>query len=196
MKQLLLFFLSLTTVFTISSCGDDDAPPVENAEEEITRVTARFTNVADNSDVVTAVWFDEDGEGTGDPVIDDIVLDAGTSYLLTLQLENTLVSPAEDISVEVDEEAEEHMFFFEFSDLLFSDPDGNGNVDNRGDAVNYEDSDSDGEPLGLITSWTTADASTGALRIILKHQPGIKTATSTSADGETDMDITFDVVVE
>lgn len=186
----------LLSGFALASCGDDDAPPIENIEEEITRVTARFTNVNDNSDVVTAVWFDADGEGSGAPLIDDIILSPQTSYELELELENTLEDPAEDISEEVREEDDEHMFFFEFTDNLFTDPDGDGNVDNRDDPVNYLDFDAGSLPLGLETSWDTGDLTRGTLRIVLKHQPDIKSATSTVADGETDMDITFEVIID
>jgi len=74
------------------------------------------------------------------------------------------------------------------------DPAGDGNVDNRGDAVNYNDMDAGGQPVGLNTTWTTGDASTadGEFRVVLKHQPdGIKTATSTATDGDSDIDITW-----
>ena len=192
-------FLSLAflaSMLFISACSDDDPPPIENPEEEITRVTARFTNVNDASDVVVAVWFDEDGEGTGAPVIDDIILSRESTYDLELELENTLEDPAEDISEEVREEADEHMLFFGFTDNLFTDPDGDGNIDNRNDPVNYNDFDSQNYPLGLETTWTTGGLTRGELRIILKHQPGIKSATSTSSDGESDMDIIFEVIVE
>jgi hypothetical protein len=51
----------------------------------------------------------------------------------------------------------------------------------------------DGRPIGLTTSWTSAASSTTGkfFRVLLKHQPGIKSNSSTSIDGETDLDITF-----
>jgi hypothetical protein len=102
----------------------------------------------------------------------------------------------EDITEEVREEADEHMFFFSWTDGLFSDPTGNGNVDNRADAVNYDDADGDGLPLGLNTTWSTGPASSGSFRVILKHQPdGIKTATSGSSDGDTDIDISWQISI-
>ncbi len=198
MKSILtanIVILSLAA-FVFSSCGDDDAPPIENMEEEITRITAVFTNRDDASDVITAIWFDEDGEGTIDPVVDDVVLSTNTEYHLELFLENTLADPVEDITNEVKEEASEHMFFFGFTDGMFADPAGNGNIDGRNDPLNYLDADDNTLPLGLETVWTTGDATTGDLQIILKHQPDIKSETSTSADGETDVDISFDVTIE
>jgi hypothetical protein len=199
MKYTRTFFTMLTMAAVavgFSSCSDDDDPPIENQEEEITRVVATFVNVDNGADIVTAEWLDADGEGSGAPVIDDITLAPNTTYTMSLTLENTLESPVEDITVEVEEEDDEHMFFFGFTDALFSDPSGDGNIDNRQDPVNYEDMDDNMQPVGLVTTWTTGDAATGSLRIVLKHQPDIKSATSTADDGESDVDISFDVTVE
>jgi len=69
-------------------------------------------------------------------------------------------------------------------------------VDSRGDAVNYEDEDRNGLPVGLLTRWTTGANASGMFRIVLKHQPELKTASSSSSIGETDLDIEFDIVVE
>ena len=62
------------------------------------------------------------------------------------------------------------------------DPDGDGNIDNRDDPVNYGDMDDGGLPVGLLTDWTTACTVEGNVtdifRVVLKHQPDIKSATS------------------
>lgn len=194
MNRLSIIALSVVTLF--SSCGDDDEPPVVNPEEEITRVELTFTNTADPSDVVSAVWLDEDGDGGQDPTIEPVVLDAEKTYDMDILFTNTLETPPEDITEEVEEEADEHMIFFAFTNDIFQDPAGNGNADNRDDAVNYNDQDSNGWPLGLSTTWTTGAADQGTFRVILKHQPDIKSATSTSADGETDVDITYDLIIQ
>ncbi len=177
--------------------GDDDHG---DGEEVISRVILTFTpEHADEFETVTATWLDEDGEGTGAPTIDPITLIEGAEYVLTMELTNTLETPPEDITGEIDEEAEDHMFFFAFTDGIFGDPAGNGNVDNRGDAVNYNDQDSNGQPLGLSTTWTAGEhtESAGEFTVILKHQPdGQKTATSDVNVGGTDVDITFPLNIE
>ena len=66
---------------------------------------------------------------------------------------------------------------------------------NRADPVNYEDEDDAGFPLGLETTWTTGNAATGTFRVVLKHQPDIKSATSDSTDGESDVDISWEATV-
>ncbi|MEM0941300.1 MAG: hypothetical protein AAGI25_16155, partial [Bacteroidota bacterium] len=88
-----------------------------------------------------------------------------------------------------------HMFFFAFTENLFAAPAGNGNIDNRNDAIIYNDYDKHGHPLGLSTTWKAGvyTESTGEFTVTLKHQPNIKSATSTASDGKSDIDITFPI---
>lgn len=180
-------------VFT--SCSDDDVPEAENEEELITKVELLFSP-NDGGDPITVNAIDPDGEGPESiEPSGSIVLAANTSYQLFLSLENTV--NGEDITEEVEEESDEHMFFFEFTEGLFSSPEGNGNVDSRDDAVNYLDEDVNGLDLGLVTAWITAGAGeSGEFRVVLKHQPGIKSETSESSDGESDVDITWDIEIQ
>ena len=184
----------------LTACGDDDeAPEAENEEEVITDVTLTFTNSADASDVVTASAQDPDGAGVQPLEIqDEITLTSGATYTLGLEILNALdPDDPEDIGEEIDEEDEDHQFFFAFTDGAFSDPDGDGNVDDSGDPVNYNDEDGNGNPVGLSTTWTAGDAlSDGSFRIILQHQPPVddqptKTATSGVDDGDADFDLEF-----
>ncbi|GAB4240026.1 MAG: hypothetical protein Tsb0034_16330 [Ekhidna sp.] len=200
MKNYLILGL-LATSTLLTSCGDDDVPPEENDEEQITRVTLTFTPSGGGS-AVTAVWFDADGEGTGEPTIEEIDLAANTAYNLSIELENTLADDPEEqnITEEVKEEDDEHMFFFGFTSGVFTSPSGDGNIGagSRNDPMNYLDDDGV-NPLGLLTSWETGSATSGAtFTVILKHQPPLeeggapqKSATSTSETGESDVEIDF-----
>lgn len=190
--------LALMAMLFLISCNEDE-PTKEDTPEMITKVTLTFTPAAGGT-AITATATDPDGEGVQDIGIDGpIDLDANTSYTLNLALVNELADPGEagyDITEEVKEEGDEHLFFFSWTNDVFADPAGNGNIDNRADDINYNDEDNTGQPIGLETSWTTAAASTGKFRVILKHQPELKTATSTAGTGETDLDIEFDVNVQ
>jgi len=187
----------------LGACNNDDPEP-ENIPELITKVTLTFTPVGGGS-VVTVTATDPDGDGVQDIKVDGPVnLVKAKQYTLALKLINGLYKPGDDgydLTVEVEEEGDEHQFFFSFSDGVFSSPAGTGNIkDNASSTVgtiNYLDEDDNGLPLGLSTSWTTANAATTAksFRVILKHQPGIKSSTSTSLDGESDLDITFELNV-
>jgi hypothetical protein len=97
-------------------------------------------------------------------------------------------TPAEDITEEILEEADEHQFFFRVTEgitLTFS----------------YEDQDKNGNPLGLKTKMITSQPSLGTLRVTLRHEPN-KTATGVAmgmidnAGGETDIEVDFDFVVQ
>ena len=181
------------------SCDDDDEPTKEDTPEMITKATLKFTPTGAGQ-AVTAVATDPDGEGVQDIGIDGpINLAANTSYNLSIELINELAEPSDaeyNITEEVEEEGDEHMFFFSWTNDVFSDPAGDGNIDNRSDAVNYDDEDGQGQPIGLQSSWTTAAASSGTFRVVLKHQPEIKTATSTSTTGESDLDLEFEINVQ
>lgn len=187
------------TVLLLGACQAEE-PVKEDIPELITRVTLTFTPAGGGTPVTTTA-SDPDGEGVENIKVDGTIsLVVGTSYTLTLSLINELAeetSPEYDITEEVEEEGAEHMFFYAWTGDVFSDPTGNGNIDSRADAVNYEDEDEDGLPIGIVTSWTAgAAASSGTFRLILKHQPGLKSTTSSVDVGETDLDVEFEIEVK
>lgn len=190
---------ALLFVSMFSACSDDD-PEKEDVPELITKATLTFTPVGGGTAIV-ATATDPDGEGIQDLVIDGpINLATGTTYTLNIELINGLAavgSDEYDITAEVQGESDEHMFFFGWTNNVFSNPAGNGNIDARADAVNYNDEDDNGQPLGLSTRWTTAEAAgSGTFQVILKHQPNLKSTTSSSTTGETDLNLTFTITVE
>lgn len=222
---LMAFTLAAVTLTSCEKEEEDDttntddvtAPAEEHDHEVITDVHLVFTNVDDSTDVHEFHAVDPDGEGIQELTVEDeITLDSNKTYTLTFEILNTLEeddhddhdhhghdhkqSPqgeGEDVLAEILEEADEHQVFFAFTNDAFSNPMGDGNIDNAADAVNYEDEDSNGLPLGLETTWTTGGAiSEGMFRVVLQHQPGVKTATSSIADGDSDFDITFVLNIE
>lgn len=189
----------LLGVVLLISCDDDDAPEEENEVEVFTDVTLIFTNTADGTDVVRATAQDPDGIGVQDlQVLDSISLTSGTTYTLTYEILNALdVNDIEDVGEEILDEDNEHQFFFSFTNGVFSNPTGNGNIDNAADPINYNDTDENGNPVGLNTSWTVGEVLTGgSFRVRLQHQPGVKTSDTGYNDGDTDFDLTFVLDVE
>ena len=164
--------------------------------EVITDVTLVFTS--DAGAVVTASAQDPDGEGVQELVVlDEIQLQAGTNYTLTFDIMNNLETPGEDIGDEIAEEDDEHQIFFAWTEGAFSNPTGNGNIDNASDPVNYNDADGNGNPLGLNTSWTAGDPTTAAsFTVRLQHQPDVKTSTSGANDGDTDFELQFRLTIQ
>jgi hypothetical protein len=181
----------------ISGCDDDD-PVREDTPELITKATLTFTPSAGSAVVVTAT--DPDGEGSQDLTVDGpITLQTNQTYVLTIQLINELAEPSDpeyDITAEVQEEGDEHMFFFSWTNNVFADPVGDGNIDNRADDVNYGDQDANSLPIGLQTTWTTGTFGAGSFHVVLKHQPQLKSSTSGSSEGETDLDIQFAITIQ
>ena len=193
--NILLYSLLSLVIFT--ACEDDDVVPEEEEEMEvITDVTLVFTS--DAGAVVTASAQDPDGEGVQELVVlDEIQLQAGTNYTLTFDIMNNLETPGEDIGDEIAEEDDEHQIFFAWTEGAFSNPTGNGNIDNASDPVNYNDADGNGNPLGLNTSWTAGDPTTAAsFTVRLQHQPDVKTSTSGANDGDTDFELQFQLTIQ
>ena len=205
-KTIIVKFLSITFFLTyflvFNGCKEND-PAKEDVPELITKATLTFTpNGGGAAVVVTAT--DPDGEGVQDIKVDGAInLSPTKTYVLSIELINGLAAPTApeyNVTDEVEEEGDEHIFFFAWTNNTFSNPTGNGNVDARADAVNYSggtnSNDANGKPLGLTTTWTSATPTgtstlSGTFRVLLKHQPGLKTDTSDSNTGETDLDLTF-----
>ena len=194
-NYLLIGLVGSSLIFT--SCGDDDSPEEVNDPEVITNVNLVFTNTADATDVVRARAEDPDDLGVEELVVlDEITLTSGATYRLTYEIINNLATdPAERdvLAVDISNELDEHQIFYSFSTDAFTSPTGSGNIAPATGSINYEDEDGSGNPVGLVTSWTAGPALTGGTFIArLQHQPdGQKTATSTSATGDTDFELPF-----
>ncbi|MDO6473194.1 type 1 periplasmic binding fold superfamily protein [Maribacter sp. 1_MG-2023] len=172
--------LSLMATVMTSCSSDDDTPEIINEEEIITTLTVTLTSA---NGTATLQSQDLDGDGPNAPVITADNLTANTTYTGSIELLNETESPAEDITEEVEEEADEHQFFFSLNGSLTD--------------VTYSDEDGDGNPIGLEFELTTGDAGSGSITITLRHEP-TKPNDGTLADagGETDIAQTFTVVVE
>ena len=171
-------------VALLSACNSDvETPTPPNEEEVITTVILTFSNEAGTQ---TFAYRDPDGDGGNPPTQqDEVVLSVNSTYTLDISFLNEAVQPAEDISVEVEEEGAEHQVF----------------IHNPGSSVlpftyTYGDTDANGNPIGLTGTVTTgANASSGTMYVTLKHQPDSKSANSTIADGETDIEVSFAVSI-
>ena len=187
-KTIKILSLILFSLVIITSCSnDDDNPEPVNEEEVITTLTATLTPVG-GSTAITMRSQDLDGDGPNPPVLDvSGDLAAGTTYNGSLELLNETESPAEDITEEVEEEGEEHQFFFSATNSIAT--------------FAYSDMDGDGNPVGLEFTLTAAGAAgSGTITITLRHEPdkdasGVSDGEITNAGGETDISVTFDVDV-
>ena len=181
--NIIIAVIALTTVMVGCSKKDDDVPqPAPNGtttpdheEELITSAILSFVDTAGVQPSVEVAFRDPDGDGGNAPTEHDTIrLVANTYYTATIQLLNESESPAEDITVEVQDEDDEHLFCYTPSST---------NV-----AITRTDSDGTYE-VGIATFWSTGAAATGETVVTLKHQPGEKDGTC--APGDTDIEITF-----
>ncbi len=187
-----VFFLVVPVLILISACKKEDPAPQEQGKL-ITDVDLLFNPVAGGAPLSFSAT-DPENDGEGDLIPDEITLPSGQSFQLFIRLRNDVDNV--DLTKTIEEKSNDHMIYFGFTDPLFDQPEGDGNIDSRGDQVNYIDEDENGLPLGLITGWQTGAPGTGSFRVMLKHQPDLKTATSGSDVGNTDLDLTFSVTIE
>jgi hypothetical protein len=159
----------------------------QNEEELITTVRTSFTQVGGGHSAEFS-WVDIDGDGGSAPVITGDTLLVGTSYNATLLLLNESVSPADTVSNEVADESEAHQFFFSTTGGSLT-------------WASYGDTDSNGLPVGLLSTWVAMGAGSGGITIILRHEPnksaaGVSGGDITNAGGETDIEVVIPYVVQ
>jgi hypothetical protein len=186
MKNLKLIALLVIFVLFSTSCSNDDAPV--NEEEVIT--TVKVTLIG-GGQTITLTSRDLDGDGPNAPVLTPIgggVLTAGTTYTGSTEFLNELESPAEDITVEVEEEGADHQVFYQLPSSIGT--------------VTYTDTDTNGRPIGLnFTLVAGTSGSIGTLTVTLKHLPnktasGVSGGDITNAGGNTDATVSFSVAVD
>ncbi|PNW29163.1 type 1 periplasmic binding fold superfamily protein [Formosa algae] len=184
MNTVKLFTAALFATVLFTSCSsDDDTPEIVNEEEVITTLTVTLTP-SGTGDVITLQTQDLDGDGPDDPVITvSGNLISGEVYQGSIVLLNETVDPAEDITEEVEDESDEHQFFYTVASTLDV-------------STEYTSFDDDGNPLGTTFTLTAGAASTGNLTFTLIHEPTKPNDGLTDAGGETDAEATFSVTVE
>jgi len=166
-----------------TSCSDDDAPDPVNEEEVITTMTITLVPQG-GGDTVTLQSRDLDADGPNPPVVEvSGPFTAGTTYNGSIVLLNETETPPENITEEVEEEAEEHQFFFTVASSLSA-------------SISDENLDGAGNPLGTAFVFTAQGASTGTLTVTLRHDlKKPNDGTLSDAGGETDIAQTFPLVI-
>lgn len=185
MKSFKYLYIPLLSIFiALSSCEKD--PQIPNEEELITTVTYTLTPVSGGDPVIFS-FRDLDGDGGQSPVVVLGRPKANTVYNAVVGLYNESVSPVDTITNEVAAEGLEHQFFYTFSDVNTS--------------FIYTDFDTENHPIGISTKVTTGAPSEGLVTIILRHLPdkfasGVRDGDISNAGGETDIEVSFLIIIE
>lgn len=193
MKTIKLFPIGIFALLFLNSCSKDDnnniiIPPV-NEPEVITTLTATL-NPQGGGTAIILKSKDLDGDGPNAPVITvSGNLTAGTVYNGSLSILNETVSPAENVSEAILAEGVDHQFFFL------------GSPSTIGTAAYIAPFDTNGRPIGLNFTYTAGNAATGNLTIVLRHEPNksaanVSNGDITNAEGETDIQATFPIIVD
>ena len=179
------FFLPVLalTGLMFTSCSDDDAPDPVNEEEVITTMTITLVPQGGGDNVILQSR-DLDGDGPNAPEVTvSGPFTAGTTYDGSIVLLNETETPAENITEEVEEEAEDHQFFFTIASGL------NGSISD-------ENLDGSGNPLGTAFVFEALGASAGTLTVTLRHDlKKPNDGTLSDAGGETDIAQTFNLTI-
>jgi hypothetical protein len=184
MKIIKLFIATAVMAAVFQGCKkDSDLPKLPepvNEPEVITSVKITLTDSSNTANIITASFIDKDGDGGNQPTtFDTIKLKANKTYLASIEIFNHIMN--EDLTEEIEEEANEHLFVFKPTGV------------NLSIAITDFDTNSPALPIGLKSKWRTGATGNGNLQLILKHQPDSKNGTE--APGDTDIDLNFTTTI-
>jgi hypothetical protein len=183
MKTLIPFF---GLFFLISGCQREKVEPGDD-NELITTIKVQFKSITNPSSAVkTFYWRDVQGDGVVDSV-DPIILDKNSTYDMEIALLDETKKPAFDITKEIKEEGDVHLFVYQTNPVGLL-------------AFKIKDLDKNGLAVGLETEVKSQYApGNGKFTVLLKHQPpvnGKAVKNGSEEGGSTDVDITFPVTVK
>ena len=172
----LFFLFSILSLFLFNSCIKSlETPELINEEELITTLVVTL-NSATESLELRYTDLDGDGPNTGEYQLED--LKANTNYTGTLKFLNVTEDPAEDITLEVKEESNDHQVFYVVNGLDV--------------VIESTDLDNNGYYLGTEFTLRTSTTSTGQLQFILRHLPNKPNdGNPATAGGATDLSVSF-----
>lgn len=168
-----LVLLAISTLFLLgfNACGKK-----QNENEMITNV--KLTFFQGGSLKGSFEWKDPDGDGGNNPLPPDTIkLDSGQTYDVNIEFFDQSTADVENLTEEVKAEGKDHFICFTSTPAIAE--------------VSYTDSDGK-YPIGLATKWKIAMQGNGKMRIVLRHQPGVKDGTCDP--GESDVDIEFPMI--
>lgn len=171
MKKAFFFF----GLLLLAACDPEEVEEQENIN------TVKILVKDGTTTVGTFQWTDPDGVGINLPRIDTLRLAPNKTYQISLSFWDASQTPNKDFTDEIVSESVAH--------LVLHAPSSGLNL-----SINNQNRDSNGRALGQTADYVTTAASTGTLRLLLKHEAD-KSAANPAATGETDVDVTFPCII-
>ena len=138
------------------------------------KVISSGTKNLDEAKVILEKWYDDLVSGA---------LEAKNQENDHISDKTAETASTENITVEIEEEDDEHQFFYTVGSGLDV-------------FTEYSNFDGDGNPLGTLFALNVGSASSGGLTFTLRHEPNKPNSGLENAGGSTDIEVTFDVTVE
>jgi hypothetical protein len=147
------------------------------------------TKIVDEEVITTVELHDHEGgkeyqwedlEGDGNPKVDTVRVKKGEITEFELHFYDKSTGTQKEITAEIRTLGAEHL-------VVYATP-------SSAIKLTIEDKDANGKPLGLTTLWDVTASGQTTMRVTLKHMPN-KSATDPSATGDTDIDVTFPVIM-
>ncbi|MCF2503394.1 hypothetical protein L0663_08415 [Dyadobacter sp. CY107] len=181
MTRRISWTLLLAVAMSFTQCKDaGDDVQIDDENELITSVTLKFTEEG-TTNTTSFSYKDADGDGGNAPTrFDTIALKPNKTYTLAIELLDESKTPASNITEEVAEESDEHLFVYTPtpSTLL---------------TYTYGDKDINNYVIGLTGKAVTTAVGTGKLRVQLRHQPESKNGTPSPGSDDVSLEFTLKV---
>jgi hypothetical protein len=205
----------LCLLVLLAGCNKKESTvtPAPPSNEFLTTVELKLTNTADATDTQTAIWrqLDPTGAALPDTSLAVMNLKANATYSAQVILLDETQKPAVVVSDEILQRANYHLFFFQPTPIAASSlvigtgstdiPASDGTVVSASGpylnlVVSRTDHDTNNPPLpvGLTDNFVAGAASTGWLRVVLRHQPNVKNGTYDP--GSSDLDVNYQVTIK
>ncbi len=212
----LLYCVIIIATLGITGCSKESVvTPAPPGNETLSTVELVFQNTANPADTGRAIWRQLDLTGVKPPDTTLAILNLkpnSTYNAQVLILDEVSDAPKVDtVSTEIHDRENYHLFFFQPTpispaNLIISNtstdiPVADGTVTSAsGPYLNLTvsrtdlDNNSPQMQVGLIDNFVTGAASTGSLRVVLRHQPNAKNGTY--GPGSTDVDADYQVHIQ
>ncbi len=180
-----ILFLMFGTI--IASCNKNNVANVQHplSNEFLTTTILNLQNVSNPNDKPSISYYLNPNTPTVPPVItpDTLKLTKNATYTCNIVILDQTKTPVDTVSDVIKQRENIHLFFFyPTSGLMLT------------DSITDHDTNIPPLPFGLQSQIKTEAASTGSLRVVLRHQPNVKNGTY--GPGSTDLDVTYPVSIK